>query len=245
MDGTLVGNNGKISRKNADAIRYFQQNGGLFTAATGRRPEHLDGFTDIFVCNTYIVSLNGSVIFDPVKREYTEKYPLCDDAKKDIKKMLETFPDIGALQIHAETKLFTKQQNEDADSFLARIDERIFDVMFIQNREKTALLKEIVPKEFPGYKFCRGWSEGLEMFSLQAGKGNAVLRVKALTGSVLAVTAGNYDNDTEMLKAADIGICVSGGTQEAKDAADYVTVSCDEDAIAVIIEELKKKTPFC
>ena len=244
MDGTMTDSRGVISKKNADAIRYFQQNGGLFTVATGRPPSHPEKFSDIFVCNTYIIALNGSVIFDPKTREFIEKHPLDDGAKYDIKKIIETFPDAGQIQIHTENNLFIKEDGEDADCFLGRIDERMFDIMFIQNREKTAELKDSLPKAFPDYKFCRSWSEGIEMFSSKAGKGKAVMKAKSLTNSRLAVSTGNYDNDIEMLRMADIGICVKGSSKETTEAADIMTVSCDEDALAVIIGELKKEKPF-
>ena len=244
MDGTLIDNKGIISKENSEAIKYFQENGGLFTVATGRRPEFPENFADSFVINTYIVALNGSIIYDPIKKEFVEKHPLGENVKSDIKKIMETFPGIGELQIHAEENLYIKGKDEDIDDFLAKIDERMFDIMFIQDKETTARLKDEIPKAFPGYKFCRGWPEGLEMFSANGGKGSGILKAKQLTGSRLVVSAGNYDNDTEMIKMADIGVCVSGSSEEVIEAADVVTVSCDESAIAVIIEELKKERPF-
>lgn len=244
MDGTMTNSKGVISEKNAEAIRYFQKNGGLFTVATGRPPRHPENFADIFVCNTYIVALNGSMIFDPIRREFVEKHPLDESAKYDIKNIIETFPEVGQVQVHTEDNLFIKGDDEDADSFLGRINERMFDIMFIQSYEKTAKLKDSIPAKFQNYKFCRGWSEGLEMFSVNGGKGNGVMKAKKLTGSRLAVSAGNYDNDIEMLQMADIGICVADSSKEALAAADVVTVSCDDDPIAVIIEELKKEKPF-
>lgn len=244
MDGTMTDTKGVISKKNAEAIRYFQQNGGLFTVATGRPPYHPEKFSDIFVCNTYIIALNGSMIFDPMKREFIEKHPLDDSAKYDIKKIMETFSDVGQVQIHGEEGHFVQQQGEDADSFLGRINERMFDIMFIQDYEKTAKLKDSISKAFPDYKFCRGWSEGLEMFSANAGKGNGVMKTKKLTDSRLAVTAGNYDNDIEMLLMADLGVCVNDSSPDVLAAADIVTVDCNNDPIAVIIDELRKEKPF-
>ena len=38
-DGTLAGPDGKVSPENAQAIRYFTENGGLFTQATSRSPD--------------------------------------------------------------------------------------------------------------------------------------------------------------------------------------------------------------
>ena len=38
LDGTLLGSDHKISAENISAIRYFQEEGGLFTFVTGRMP---------------------------------------------------------------------------------------------------------------------------------------------------------------------------------------------------------------
>lgn len=42
---------------------------------------------------------------------------------------------------------------------------------------------------------------------------------------------GDSSNDCEMLKLAGIGVAMGDGSQEAKDAADYVTSGCEEDGI--------------
>ena len=52
------------------------------------------------------------------------------------------------------------------------------------------------------------------------------------------VAVGDYNNDISMLKAAKAGFAVANAIDEAKAAADYVTVSNDESAIAAIVELL-------
>ena len=47
-DGTLTYDIGKVSEKNVRAIKYFQSEGGLFTLATGRFPNHLEMFKGQF-----------------------------------------------------------------------------------------------------------------------------------------------------------------------------------------------------
>ena len=52
------------------------------------------------------------------------------------------------------------------------------------------------------------------------------------------IAVGDYDNDITMLKAAGVGYAVSNATAAAKAAADKITVSNEEHAIAKIISEL-------
>ena len=56
-DGTLTDNEGKVSDANAEAIKYFEEEGGLFTLATGRFPHFANNFKDKFKVNAPIVSL--------------------------------------------------------------------------------------------------------------------------------------------------------------------------------------------
>ena len=71
FDGTLFVKKA-ISKENADAIRYFQENGGYFTIASGRYPDFLAGFRDQVCANTYLIGLNGAMIasYDRKQRLY-------------------------------------------------------------------------------------------------------------------------------------------------------------------------------
>ena len=50
---------------------------------------------------------------------------------------------------------------------------------------------------------------------------------------------GDYTNDVEMIKTAGVGIAVENANEDAKMAADYITVSNDNDAIARVIEDIE------
>ena len=51
---------------------------------------------------------------------------------------------------------------------------------------------------------------------------------------------GDYNNDISMFEVAGIGIAVSNACEETLKAADFVTVSNEEDAIAEIIYNIEK-----
>ena len=57
-----------ISKENCDAIRYFQSEGGLFTLATGRQPEHVAQWAEEIRPNTYISSLYSPNSFSGRKK---------------------------------------------------------------------------------------------------------------------------------------------------------------------------------
>ena len=68
-DGTLTYDIGKVSEKNVRAIKYFQSEGGLFTLATGRFPNHLEMFKGQFEINAPMASLNGTLLYDTKNNE--------------------------------------------------------------------------------------------------------------------------------------------------------------------------------
>jgi len=71
-------------------------------------------------------------------------------------------------------------------------------------------------------------------------KGTALLRMADLLGirPDRTIAVGDYNNDVSMLKTAGAGFAVANAVEEAKAAADYITVSNNENAIAVIIDSL-------
>ena len=64
MDGTLLDSSRRISRKNQQALRYFTEEGGRFTLATGRAPHAIEAYIPQLPFNAPYSLLNGSLILD-------------------------------------------------------------------------------------------------------------------------------------------------------------------------------------
>lgn len=58
--------------------------------------------------------------------------------------------------------------------------------------------------------------------------------LKIAPENVMAV--GDAENDIEMIQLAGVGVAMGQAAQVVKDAADYVTATCDEDGVAQAIE---------
>ena len=69
------------------------------------------------------------------------------------------------------------------------------------------------------------------------GKGTAVTKICDYLGLDVnkSIAIGDYNNDISMFCAAGTGIAVSNACDEALAAADFVTVSNEEHAIAKVI----------
>ena len=81
-----------------------------------------------------------------------------------------------------------------------------------------------------------------EILPKNSSKGNLLEKLAEILGVDMknTIAVGDNDNDISMLETAGTGYAVSNASQGAKEAADIITVSNEEHAIAKIIEELDK-----
>jgi hydroxymethylpyrimidine pyrophosphatase-like HAD family hydrolase len=72
-------------------------------------------------------------------------------------------------------------------------------------------------------------------------KGTVMLEICDICGIEIhrSVALGDYDNDISMLRAAGVGVAVGNASENAKAAADRITVTNEEHAIARVISEIE------
>ena len=294
-DGTLTDMESRLSDENIAAIRHFQEEGGLFTLATGRYPKYVNRFEGQFYPNTYLIMGNGSTLLAPViPEEDREKVKGIVSPSYEDPVLIEeiVFSELPREEILFMTRtcgcslMFTDLRNRseswmtaegdafwnnvfqetehDLDRWMSRIDKRYQEwkarpddvdkadlphkVIFVfETEEMTLRAKERARKQFPDRTFERSWPCGLELLPPGSGKGGAVRRLREILAREgrpvkKVICAGDYENDASMLRVADIGYATANATKECLAAADRITVSCDEHAIAVIIRELEEKS---
>ena len=73
-----------------------------------------------------------------------------------------------------------------------------------------------------------------------AAKGKAVIELANQLGmdSSQVMSFGDSYNDMEMIKESGIGIVMGNACESLKEVADYITLSNDEDGVAVILEKM-------
>lgn len=255
-DGTMTDSKGNLSAENAEAIRYFQREGGLFTLSTGRFPKHVSKFEADFQPNTYQIVGNGTTIYDvaqdrvleevtltPPPREaleYVVQEGLCHLIFVDHLRYSDGWFDEAALKM-GRPRLEGTQNLED---LFRPSEEAWHKVNFCFERpEETVRVQQLMKERFPQYKFERSWATGMELLPVEGGKGPAVQRLKAMLGDVVrrVICVGDYENDVSMLQVADVGYAVANATELCLKAADRVTVDNNSHAMAAIIHDLEKE----
>lgn len=80
----------------------------------------------------------------------------------------------------------------------------------------------------------------IEITARGVNKGRALLDLCAVTGikPYRTLTFGDNENDISLLREAGMGVAVGNAVDALKAAADRVTAACDQDGVALILEEV-------
>lgn len=242
FDGTLF-HQRQISPENADAIHYFQREGGLFTIASGRFPRNFRDFEHIFISDVPIIALGGSIIYDRIADRLLYEGLMDPGSLEFIRFVWESYPHLTAVHLYSDdsTADLTRESGEAFENFLARVPAKIYKCVFSLDRSQSEQFRDEMQEKYGDrFYFSRAWYGGLEMQSIRDNKGEAVKRLRTLLGECIKRVAcvGDFENDISMFGAADISFAVKGGSPLAAAAADRLTVPCAEHAIADVIGSL-------
>ncbi|MBQ8212398.1 MAG: HAD-IIB family hydrolase [Clostridia bacterium] len=247
LDGTLF-YKGDVSRENCEAIRYFQSEGGLFSVASGRAPDWLPRWRERFVPNTWSATYNGAILCDAEGKNFIFEHVSASDIVSVGMDVLRACPDAEQIYFCGDgTESYIVKQGETPDP--ARIPNKIYKCLLrVPSACSDAYTETVRQMLEPRYLVMRSWINGIEFQERGTGKGDALLRLKSLLGdrATVAVGVGNYENDLDLIRAADIGYAVGDAIQAVKAVADRITVDCADHAIAQIIAELEQeRTLYC
>lgn len=249
IDGTITNDRGQFTKENADAIRYFQSEGGLVTVSSGRYPNFIDNFSAHFIPNTFVIGINGTVLFDPVTKQPLVSRPIDDGITEILHAVIRDCEDVFRITASAhdrEIDIF-REDFDRFDEIMATLGKPWHRFIIVQKADKTqgvlAYLRELCGDR---YNLDRSWSEGIEIHSPDSGKGELLpdmLALLAERGNPIHTTVcvGDYENDISMLQHADIAYAVENAIDEVKAAADRVTVHHNDHALAHIIADLEKE----
>lgn len=255
LDETLLCDDKTISRENLDAIEYFKENGGKFTFITGRPMVIVDDLYNTVKPNAPIGCFNGGGIYDMAKGEYLWKVELPREALELVEYVDKVFPEMSIQVCGFKNCYFCKMNSSMAKHLTTggfpdircrytEVEEPIAKVLFADEREENLFkLRDILnshPKAYK-YDFIRSHAEYYEILPKGISKGILVTKLAEILGidKNKTIAVGDNDNDASMLESAAVGIAVSNASKAAKDAADIITVSNNENAIEKIINDLQ------
>jgi Cof subfamily protein (haloacid dehalogenase superfamily) len=256
LDGTLLNEEREVSKENVDAIEYFKSEGGLFTFVTGRQKAITKEIYDTLKPNVPFACFNGPGLFDGEKNEFIRLVTLPDSAAEILDYVVEQFPQVG-IQLNTKNGIYYQQDCIVTEAFRERtntqyqygtfktVAEPVVKVIFASedgaclDRVSEAVMKHPKAGEVDIIRSEYIFSD-LMPKNVNKGDGLQALAeyLKIDMRNTLAI--GDYDNDVSMIERAGVGVAVANASPNAKAAADRMTVSNNEHAIAKIIDDIDK-----
>ena len=254
LDGTLLTDDKRISKENLDAIEYFKSEGGYFTFITGRMPFYVGDMYDAARPNAPIGCVNGGGVYDFKTDCYLWTAELSRRAFPMIDAAAASVPETG-IQISTFRNAYFPVDSEAMMHFREvtgvpnkkkswyDVDEPIAKVLFGDtDEERLGRVMEILYNHPLSAEFdlIRSEMTLFEILPKGVNKGAVIPKIAEAVGVLPShsIALGDYDNDIAMLKAAGVGIAVANAKDHVKAAADRVTVSNMEHAIARTVMEI-------
>ena len=258
LDGTAVHSdhnvNAPMPQNNIDALKRFVDEGGLLSAASGRSHNSVKKLFNEVPITAPIVEANGAYVYDVETESYLSKTFIKTEVKKELYEYVRKDPN-----------LYLTTMKEDGTKRVEYGDgreERILDFyrpliskedLFENNNSKCGIVGsperiDEVLVELESFKnrkdmtIARSAPIYAEIFDSKANKGAGIkkaLELKNIKDRIL-VCVGDYYNDIDMLKIADIAICPENAVLEVKEICEYITCDDASGCLAEVIDYLEK-----
>ena len=254
FDGTLFMGS-QISDENVAAIRYFQENGGLFTITSGRYPAFLGKHRHRIEANTYLIGLNGTIISSYDGTDVIREGFLHADSREVIKRIISETDGLAALDFSTTDipdiikkyckapegegyfRYYLKDNNEELlDIALSCKTYRvIFHAADVASGKMTEDMQKLAGDR---YAISRSSPCGLEIQDAAFTKGKSARFLSGYLGIDKLICVGDYENDISMILEADMGCAVANAIPELKSVADRILPSVDNSPFAELIASL-------
>lgn len=256
LDGTLLkSDHTGISEENLKAIDYFRKNGGNFTVATGRPPVTAEKILETLKLDVPAILINGAMIFDRNAKKIIKSHNLSQEAIDYTKDIIEKFDEVGVeiftaeelFMVHASTISIEHFRVVGKEYVLSKFSdlpppEEWFKINFTHhNAEYLANVENyFIENHGEKYQHCYSCKTFFETTNLYARKDYGVFDVAQMLDieKEHIYTIGDNFNDYYMIKNAKYGFATANGEEEIKNIAHKVLGTCDENALAQMIEYL-------
>lgn len=255
MDGTLLTDDKRISRRTGEAIKAAAEKGVIFTVSTGRPIQAVRCYEELRKLGCPVITYNGAVIAEPGTEKIIYEQPL---EKGDALRIIKSGRERGiTMCVWSGGQLYVNRFNERTDYYkrMTKVepvlledadtlaDKGITKILWYDDAEKIAVFEEEMKRAaFNSVTVCTSQPMYLEFFNRKVSKAAALQRICDIYGikreEVIAV--GDANNDLEMIEYAGLGVAMANAAENVREKADFVTLSNEEDGVAYVIEKFIK-----
>lgn len=261
LDGTLLNSQKELTPRTKEALTRAAEKGVHIVPATGRTfggvPEMVRSlpFVRYGICinggSVWDAQIDGAIhtaeipyeraeeIFDYVEQFHTMYDCYVDGWGKSDRKFFDHLLDY----VDEDVVKIIKATRSPVDDFRGYIRSLSHDIqkiiLFFRDLEVHDRMIEKIRADLPDMAVTAALPCNIELNNKDANKG-AALRILCEHlgfGPEQAMAFGDGGNDQSMIETAGLGVVMANGVPELKAAADYITLSNDEDGVAAAIEK--------
>lgn len=252
LDGTLLDGQMRISEENRRALSRLAKRGVLFAINSGRTlseiPEDVRSLPDI----RYIIHSDGAVIYDKL---LNRRYTACLSSELSARVLsllfsyrasvsarygglsfvrLEEHSEAGYIpyrvgQFYRRHLYETNLPTPDFENYCYRLGElEMLCAFFADDGELAACSEQLLA--LGGLQLASSVLHNVEIFSSEAGKGTALLRLADMLGvdAAATVAVGDTTNDSDAIRKAGLGLAMENAVPELKAIANGI--ACHHEA---------------
>lgn len=253
LDGTLLNDNKEICSANADAIKYFIENGGRFSIATGRPIQAVLKYIENLKIDMPLITCNGGVIYDYNNKKIVKSHFLEDHKKALADKILRDFDDVE-VEVFCGNDLYILRDTGMSQrpgalllNVIHDIPENIYSLGW--NRILLCAPKEIldqIEKNFEikyNTKLIRSDETLFEIMPDGISKGKALSEIISTynLNKSKVIACGDEMNDIELLSECGIACVPVNGSETVKKRADFITCDNNTGIITDVIKIIGNK----
>lgn len=254
LDGTLLTNDKKITRRSRQILDAIIDSGALITYATARSYVSAQQVIGDFEPKIPVIIYNGTFILNLQTRQKTlidsfSPYDVCE-----IRQMLEKYdihPFVYAMingveqfsyvigtTNHAQEHFLNEHKGDErenpvsADKLYAG---QIFHFTLMGDKDKLFELNELLASRYECVYYNEQYSGEwwLEIHPKGASKANAIKKLKQMLGAHRVICFGDGINDTSMFECADECYATENADERLKEIATGIIADNESDGVAM------------
>ncbi|AOT71136.1 Cof-type HAD-IIB family hydrolase [Geosporobacter ferrireducens] len=253
LDDTLLDNDYQISRQNREAIEKLLRQNIIVTIISGRSYASIKRYVNLLNLKHLCGSLNGASIIMPENDEIVHQISIHQDICHELLKEIE--PSGVHINYYHNNKVLCSKRTEQADAYMNLTNIQIdyvpslkeyscefgaAKILLIDENEKLEPVRQNLSLKFiEKLNFSYSKPIFLEIFNKDVSKGRALQYIaeyyQIKQEEIIAI--GDGETDASMIEYAGMGIAMENGSQAAKESADYITASNQQNGVAKALEK--------
>ncbi|HEY8421496.1 MAG TPA: Cof-type HAD-IIB family hydrolase [Thermoclostridium sp.] len=252
IDGTLVNNKREVTPKTKAKIHEAIGKGVIFAISSGRPIQGVQLITRQLEADVPVITYNGAMVITGESRKVIYSCTMKREDALQVEKLGKERN--TTIAIWAENQLFVNRADERAAKYseLSGTEPKVYEdieeliakginkILWYDEVDRiNEFQKELKDIINPTVNFHTSQPFFLEFVDVNASKAIALEKLGEFYGikKEEMIAIGDGFNDLSMIEYAGLGVAMENAPAEIKEAADFVTLSNENDGVAYVIEK--------